>query len=340
MPPAGRLRLFQKVEQKYGGRIADLFGIQQRGVQFDIGKVPGKSVAVTQGQRITFDRDYLQNASRSDIRGATIHELTHAYGMGGDAKGKPGKVETYADYARAVLNRNDPGWSPSREVREMLERRGDMANNAGSNGPRAGAGTGRNRDTTVNNASKQTPYNPYLSVGGAFGAASDLAAARYQQLLQLAQLKAQKSALKGQFMEGRATARADQVAGMADAVNTSLESGGFGSSVDFQARAGVDAAKVAEMNRLKQERALGKMGLQTEKLGINAEYAQTVAGIQQSMAEERLASLMEQFGLNTAGASGVDYKSILKKLLDQKNGNSPRRRSGLTPPMPPAPRRY
>lgn len=325
----GRVKLFQKVEQKFGGRIADLFGIDRRPVNFSVGKVGGDAVAVTQGQNITFDPQYLKNASRADIRGATIHELTHAYGMGG-LYGKSNKTETYADYARYALNRGDPGWDPSREVREMAERRGDMANNAGSNGPRAGAGTGRNRDTTINNASKSSGYNPYVSVGGAFGASQQLADARYQQLLQLAQLKAQKSALKGAFVEGRSEARANQVQGMADTVNASLESGGYGSSVDFQGRAAVDAEKVAEMNRLRQERTLGKLGIQQGKLEANNQYAQTVAGIQQGLAEEKYNSLNDMFSSNLYGAQGVDYKSILKRILDQKSGNSPRKRSGVT----------
>lgn len=333
----GRIKLFQKVEQNFGGRIADLFGIKKLPVNFSVGKVGGDAVAVTQGQNITFDPDYLRDASRADIRGATIHELTHAYGMGG-LYGKGNKTETYADYARYALNRGDPGWDPSREVREMAERRGDMANNAGSNGPRAGAGTGRNRDTTVNKASKATPYNPYMSVGGSFGAGQDLATARYNQLLQLAQLKAQKSQLKGAFKEGRADARAGQVQGMADTVNASLESGGFGSSVDYQGRTGVNAAYQEEVAGLRQDRALGKLDIQNQKLGVNAEYAQAVAAIQQRMAEERYNSLNGQFSSNLYGANGVDYKSILKQLLDQKNGNNPRKRVGLTPAVPPGPR--
>ena len=109
------------------------------------------------------------------------------------------------------------------------------------NGPRAGRGRGRNRNSVVNNASKA----PVVSPGSAVNYGAQTANLQLVLAQRLAAMKAQAGLIRSDFLTAKAGARAEAVSGMASQVNTALDRGILGSSTDLAGRASVDAARAA-----------------------------------------------------------------------------------------------
>ena len=83
----------------------------------------GENPAATSAVGITFDADYLKNASLADIRGAMVHEATHAaYNV--DTSGNPQArkiIEPLADAIRYQITGTAGGWQPSEEARRLVD---------------------------------------------------------------------------------------------------------------------------------------------------------------------------------------------------------------------------
>lgn len=310
-------RIFQKVEDKYGGRIASLLGVDQANVTFQVTNLePGMAAnANADTGVIQVDRGFLKrtNQGRADVRGALIHELAHAYGAGYGTD----KAETYADYARYALNPREAAyWKPSEAVLTM-------ANTTGTNGPRPERTTGRSRDTVVNNASKAPPAPP-VSPASAANLGDQMAQGTYQYLQQLALLKQQLGMAKVDRADAMAAARAQRVTGMAGAVNQALESNMVGSSIDLAARAGVVAQQTADQQAALRSFQAASASTQQDQLNAAAQYSQLQASIANARAAERMAALQEAY-----------YKGLYDPAVEARaarTGERPRSRNGTQNP--------
>jgi len=103
----------------------------------------------------------------------------------------------------------------------------------------------------------------------------------------LAALRAGKGLVRGQFKMDRAGAKALGISEMAGAVNSSLERGIVGSSVDYSGRTGALAAKESAMQQAMQQRTMGLLGLRTERIGAMNEYYNGLFSIQAQKSAEQ-----------------------------------------------------
>lgn len=197
-------------------------------------------------------------------------------------------------------------------------------------GPRNGNEARRSRNTVVNNASKyRHGYRAPVSSAGAIGYGDQLAAARWSYLSQLAALKAEKGAIRGDYRLGVAQARSDAVSGMAGAVNNALDRGLFNSSIDLGARSGVIGQRAADIAAAKSAKAQGLLGLQRERMGLQGQYYQSVAGIQNQISQEELAQTIAAFQNDSFDANNFNYRDILAAIKARKGGYSPGSRRGV-----------
>lgn len=324
-----RRRGLEKMLARYQPQVAQLFGVQANQPTSisirNIGTNPAYSSHETGD--ITFDRNFLRTASRQDIRGALIHEATHALGVG--SQGPERKVETFADYARYMLNpREDPNWNPSAAVLRMAEKRGDVPTQSGNRGPRPG-NNNRNRNTNVNNASKYpNGYQAPVSSASAVQYGDQLAMARMQYLQQLAALKAQRSQIGQQYGMAVTDARGAAIGNMVGAEANALERGVVGSSSDLSARAGVIADRQRAIAEAQAARISGRLGLAQQAIGVRGDYYSQLSSIQNAMAQEQMANTINAFGNDSFDALQQNYQDVLAQLRNQKSGRNPRRRRG------------
>jgi hypothetical protein len=304
-------RILRKVERRFGSKLAELFGADSTDFTFNVVKgltrnsEDGRLAQAGVGTGVVdIDRRFLRTGTRADVRGALIHEMAHALGQGS---------ETSADYARYVLNPKEAAyWKPSEAVL-------DMANETGVNGPRPERTTGRSRDTVVNNASKVAPP---VSPASAVNLGDQLAQGTYAYLQQLALLKQQLAAAKVGKRDAFAEARAQRVAGMAGAVNTGLERGISGSSIDLGGRAAVVAEQAAAKQSALRAYQEQVSGVQMQQVDAAAQFAQLQASIANARAAERMAALQEQY-----------YNGLYDPAADAKaerTGEKPRSRQGVS----------
>ena len=163
------------------------------------------------------------------------------------------------------------------------------------NGPRAGRNKGRFRNTLLNNASKAAP--PPVSAESAVAYGGQLATAQMTLAERLAALRAQAGLVRGQFQMDRSTVRANAISGMAAAVNSSLDRGLVGSSVDAAGRTGVLAQKAADMQAAIQAKVQGLLGIRTGRISAVNDYYTQYYNIQAQKAAEQ-ATLANQAFLN------------------------------------------
>jgi hypothetical protein len=281
-----RLAFVNHLVEKYGTQVADLFNLNyQAPTSVGVGKVSdGHGAESSYGGGITFDRNFLKTTSRADLRGATIHELTHVEGAG---YGKA-KAETLADLARYHFNFGDPNWKPSAEVLAAAERRG-VTPVAHPNGPRAGHGTGRNRNTTVNNASHGSAGGPPapVSPGSAVNYAGQMAQTQLNYFQQLAAIKAQGGQLRADFAMSKAQAQQAAIANMAHTEAGALDRGIVNSSIDLGQRTGVIAERTTAIQAAIAARQAGRLGLKTARLNAGNDYYTQMFQIQAAKAAEQ-----------------------------------------------------
>lgn len=307
-----RLGRAERIAARFAPRVAELLGLDPSSVT--VNAVRGLTRTSEDSRLaqagigtgvIDVDRRFLRTTGLRDLRGALIHETAHALGAGD---------ETTADYARYALNPREAAyWQPSEAVL-------NMANTTGVNGPRPERTTGRSRDTVVNNASRVVA--PPVSPASAVNAGDQLASGTYEYLQRLALLRQELMNARVNKADALAAARADRVAGMASAVNSALDTGMLGSSVDLSNRAAVIAQQAAAKQAALRGYQAETAGVQQEQLSAAAQFAQLQASIQAAKAAERMAALQENYynGLYDPAAAA----------RAARRGERPRARTGVT----------
>jgi hypothetical protein len=163
------------------------------------------------------------------------------------------------------------------------------------NGPRAGRNRGRFRNTLLNNASKAAP--PPVSPESAVAYGGQIATAQMTLADKLAALRAQTGLVRGQFQMDKAGVQANAIAGMASAVNSSLDRNMVGSTVDTAGRVGVLAEKASGMQAAIQAKIQGMLGVRTSRIQAANDYYTQLYDIQARKAAEQ-ATLANQAFLN------------------------------------------
>lgn len=209
-----------------------------------------------------------------------------------------------------------------------------MTDVTGNRGPRPGNEARRSRNTVVNGASKSNypgGYRAPISSASAVTTGNDLAQARYGYLTQLAALRAQKPVIGQQFALARQSAKDNAIAGMAGSVNSALDRGIVGSSIDAGARAGVLAQRASDVSTAEADRAAALQNLKLQQVGAGNEYYSNLSNIQNTISQEEMANTISAFANNQFDAKNLNYRDILAAIRDQKTGNTPRARTGLQP---------
>lgn len=307
-----------RVERRYGGRIAQMFGVDQGSVRFQLSSDIANP-AWTSGNTISINPQYAWRG-KGDVRGALIHELTHAYGVGAGTN----KVETYADLARYRLNHGDPGWEPSKAVLRMAGTDG--------NGPRAGVDpySRRNSNTTRHDASKASgkPGLPVLGPEFAAAQAQQLAGIQQQLLSTLAALKSQKGAARAQFTLDKAGAKAQRIDDMASTVNAALDRGVLGSSFDLSARAGVVADEAAAINAARMQKATTLEQLRLAAISAQNQAGIDTAGVAAQGAAQQAALAIQQYQAGAYDRQMRGYQDLYRQILERLQARRGGRRYG------------
>lgn len=223
-----------------------------------------------------------------------------------------------------------------------------MPNNQGSNGPRAGMGSGRSRNTLVNLAGKKSNsampggFIPAVSPGSALGYGAQTAQARYDYLAQLAALRAQRGMVVGNFQQARAGLKEQRLSDVSDAANAAAERGIVGSSVDMAGRASAHTTFAEGLATARSDRAQSLLSLAQQRLGVNSGYFRSLADIAAARRAEQAEMTAQMFQQDQYDAVQQNYGQVFRQLLsqiqDQKSGRIVRKRVGLggTTPPPPA----
>ena len=324
------------MEQNFGQRIADLFGVEYTpvsvGVQRGLGEARGDGRAA-EGLNgvVTFDKAWLRDASRRDVRGALIHETTHALGVG---QRYGNNLETYADYARYMLNPKEaPYWKPSDAVLAMAERRGDVA--TAPNRPKDGRGPGHRRNTGNNQRSGNggaVPYTgaPPLPPGQSAAFTGQMAAVQSQYTTALAAIRAQGGAVRGEFQGTMADIQAGRISGTVAAESNALQRGIVGSSADLGARAGVVANAAGQQVDARNAKLTALAGLRVSQMQAGTDYSMGIAGIQADKAAAQAELANQRFMNDMVANSMADYQKLYKDALQRilRQGKNP---AGVNP---------
>lgn len=337
-------RFLEKQQAKYSGQLATLLGIPAPKMTVLVGPTPGMA-AGTVGTTMTFDPNYLASASRRDITGALIHEMTHAFQQvpGGTVKSK--FIEALADQARMRLGfGNGGGAGSSAEARlsrlnpeQFRAVAGSMA--AGTftgsdmpqpNGPRQGPTRpgGRARNTAMNARSKATP--PPLPPGQADAFTQQLVALQSKYGAAVAGTKAALGTARGAFRSALGDIRANQIAGAAGAEGDALARGIVGSSSDLGARGAVIAeaagAKVDALATRDAAMTDARLGLMTAQ----SDYQLGAAGVASAQAAAQSELANQRFENDMYDAQQTRFRQLYERILAQllDRGKSP---SGTTP---------
>lgn len=284
-----RLALAQRLAGKFAPKVAAFFGHGTVRPDFvEAGHVQKGAVAESfQGGGITFSKRYLRTTDRRDLRGAIIHELTHVQDTRGGAN-----VENRADLARYALNpKENPDWSPNKEVLQMARDRGvDVPQ---PNGPRAGRGTGRFRNTIGNNASKKTAQ---LSPSSAAAYGGQAASSAYNLYAALAANRLAKKGYQADFAAARGDIHAAKISGIASVENSFLDRGMSGGSSDLLGRTAVATDAQAQLLAAKRERNMGIMSTKQADMDARNQYYMELYQQQLQKAAERAEAQTTAFG--------------------------------------------
>lgn len=315
-----RLGLLNQMAVKFGPQVASLFNqpyFAPTDIRVDSTPEGGAASGAYHGD-IVFDREWLKNANRKDIRGALIHEITHVQGLGAtEGYGARGE-ETYADLARAALNPHEvKGWSPTQTVLDLAEKKGIDVGAYDNNGPKAGKGN-RQRNALTNGRGGAVPPPP-VSPGQAVDYAGQTANATQTLYAKLAALQAQAGVVKSQFKMDRVAVRQQRVAGQVAAEADASARGGLGSSADLTARAGVDAAASSGLQQALQTKIQGILGIKTERIGAANDYYTQLYQIQAQKAAAQMQAAQDAF-LNDLVTRLGDESAVDKS---NNGGNGP-----------------
>lgn len=326
-------KLARRVQRRYGADITGLVGGNLRGATFRFGNT---NVGETTGQQVTFSRDWWNQADRRDRRGAIIHELTHVatrnQGLGGDDPNKAwadNGIETGADAVRLALvgkHGINPDSLPG--AQRIARQSGWLGDNMGTGNGGPPNGNVRRKRNTLANSQYPQGYQAPVSQGSSSQSAATLAQSRYTYLAQLAALRQQVQTGRADKVDAFAAARTQRVGDTAAAANAAADRGGFGSSIDYQGRAGAVAQE--GLNRQAAISALTqtKLGAQTGALDARSSYFQTQAQVAAAMAAEREANTISAFADNTFDARSLSWADIRDRIANMKTGHEPRKRRG------------
>lgn len=178
------------------------------------------------------------------------------------------------------------------------------------NGPRAGRGAGRFRNTLVNNASK----NPVVGPASGYGYGAELGQLGQNLLSTLAGLRAQKGLIAQQFATDKADARAARVAGAQATEADALQRGIVGGSADLGARAGVVAQHKTDVASAIQAKLAGKLGLRQERLAAQNQYHTGVFDVLARKAAEEAEMANQAFLEDLVMRKGDETSSIVDRL--------------------------
>ncbi len=325
----GKQQLLERLVSRYTPKVANYWGVRKSPISIGVGRLPPENPAAAsfQDRSITFNRQWLKRADTADIRGAVIHELTHALGVGDGKTAK--QVENMADATRLALNpRETPGWQAPALAQRIAERRGEsMTTGTRGNGPTTGRDPRRKRNTQANYMSKV----PLLGPGQTFGYAAQAASLVEGYQNALASIRAQQHAIRGQAVAGREAIRADRVAGTAEAESAALATGAVGSSGDLANRAGVVAQAQQSRVALRGET---NAALAQQRIAMMQAQTELSSGILGLQADKRLAQIElanQQFMQDQADARAENYQqaylAALRRILARGknvNGQDPR----------------
>lgn len=320
MPRGGtsrRLQLLQQLSQRYAPQVASLFGVQTAlPTSITVGRTAEGVAESSAGGGITFDRSYLKGATRKDVKGALIHELTHVAGV---AYGQDRRAETMADAARAVLGPNDPNWTPSAASAKAAERL-DMAYRAP--GPKAGQHPGLRRARNTGAQAQSKVAAGVLSPTAAAGFSQQAVGLQQSYVNALAAIRAQAAATKGEAKSTFADIKAQRIAGTVGAEADAINRGIVGSSSDAGARSAVVAqAGTAKADAIAaRNSALAQLKVQGMQAGTDLQLGLGQLATDKAAAQAELAAQRFQEDAFDTQQSNYQqlYQSILQRLLAQR----------------------
>lgn len=203
-----------------------------------------------------------------------------------------------------------------------------------TNGPRAGRGTGRQRNTLLNAQSKKAggvppPQLPPTAIAALTGQKAQL---QMNLAGKLAAFQQNEALVRSRFAQQKTAANQNRIAGQVENVNANLQNGGGLGSFSLEQRARTDAARSAEIQSAIQERMQGRLGLRMERLQATNEYYTGLYDIQAQKAamqqEAANRAFMEDMvmRMNDEQAPGVNTNvnqqlfNNLQQLLARVNG--------------------
>lgn len=305
-------------------------------------------IAGAAGRVIGFNPRALRGMSRREVRGVLAHELGHVASLGTNASDKT--VEAYGDAVRARLGLGTGAGYGSRIEDRMTglgnqqfkrlshalaggEYRQGMVSqmaNAGvkNNGPTVG---NRNRNTTVNAASKAGPGTPPpVAPSSAMNYAAAAAASRMRLAAALGQLKQERGMVAAQYRVAKGQAFQQRVADTAAAEADALDRGGVGSSVDVQGRAAAVAAQGDAQVAARMDRNSAIMELRRQAMLAKNQYSSELQDLASQRAAEQLQISLAEYEANTLANTQQNYQAAydraLQKLLAGRNAKRDRAR--------------
>lgn len=327
----------RRLVRQYTPEVAKLFGVDPRSINVGVGNLSaaGRAGEASLGA-LTMDRGFLRTADKRDIRGAVIHEITHALGV--DSK-KGTRGETFADYARYRLNPQETaGWHPSEEVLRMAEKRGDrMPTNPGGQGPKTGRDVNRRRNTRQNALSKMALLSP--SQTAAYAAQGAAAQDAYGQAI--AAIRAQGGTIRGAYTSTLGDIRAQRIAGTAEAEGAALGRGIVGSSADLGSRAGVVAEAGAARTEARATRNADLSQLRLAEMQAGTTLQSSLAQLQLEKASALAEAKIAAFQNDEFDATQNLYRKLLAGIMAKgKNPVGADPRAPLAQPLQPYPDPY
>ena len=312
-----RLKYVNRLSGRFAPQVATLFGLGNTAAPTTLTLEQlsgGAAAAAVKGGGIAFDPNYLRTASKADIRGAVIHELTHVAGVG-DGKSSA-RVEALADYARLSLNRGNPEWQASDEAKAIYEKRGDMAG-PGSNNT---GNVNSNKNTLLNQYSKATPSgsNPQPAPldPNSYGAyASQVMGLQQQLAAAMALSRAGISSARGEAMVARQDIRAGRIQGTADAEAAALANGVVGSSADLANRAGVVASAGAEREAVGAAKRLAIAEQRGNQVAATGQFYTGLGAAQSDLANAQAQANILRYQQDLFDTQQTDFAALRAAIL-------------------------
>lgn len=240
----------------------------------------------------------------------------------------------------------NPGGSGHRTGTQGVGRNFRGTQGIGANG----RASGRNYNTTANNASKRGPKVPPkgpaapaplygLTPDQEQGYATTVAGLQQQYAAAQALQQMQIASAKGDFIEARGAAKEEAIAGMASTVNHALDTGTLGASFDLSARGAVRADQTQAVQAAlaaKQESIAGARLQGTAALGT---FYQGLGEVQTGRANAEAMAQIEAFKNDQFDTLQQNFKAMQRAVLAKlnKNRNRDKPAQGPVPSGTPGP---